>query len=206
VRSRPQPLRVGLTGGIASGKSTVAGFLSDYGAYVIDADQLAHRALELDSPAYTEIVNRFGIGILDDQRRIVRARLAELVFTEPVELQALNAILHPVVRTEAERLFTKCARTASANIVVFEAALLVETGSHRDYDSLIIVSCTKETQLRRLLHRGLSETGALARINSQAPLEDKRLVADHIIETEGPHEETRRQTEAIYKKLLSEFE
>jgi len=203
--NRPQPLRVGLTGGIASGKSTVAGFLSDYGAYVIDADQLVHRALELDSPAYTEIVNRFGTGILDNRRRIVRARLAGLVFTEPVELQALNAIVHPVVRTEAERLFTECARTTSAKIVVFEAALLVETGSHREYDSLIVISCSKETQLRRLRYRGLSETDALARINSQAALEEKLLVADHIIKTEGPHEETRRQTEAVYKKLLKDL-
>ena len=203
--TRRQPLRVGLTGGIASGKSTVAGFLSDYGAYVIDADQLVHRALELDSPTYTEIVNRFGSGILDDQRHIVRARLAELVFTQPVELQALNAIVHPLVRTESERLFNECARTGSAKIVVFEAALLVETGSHRDYDSLIVVSCSKDAQLRRLHYRGMSETDALARINSQATLKEKLSVADHIIETEGAHEETRLQTEVIYKTLLKEL-
>jgi dephospho-CoA kinase len=201
--TRPhQPLRVGLSGGIASGKSTVGGFLSDCGACVIDADQLAHQALEPGLPAYIGAVNRFGDGILDASRRIDRAKLAACVFTQPDQLQALNDIVHPVVQAEADRLYTECIGAGQVGMVVFEAALLVETGRYREQDSLIIVSCSKDTQLRRLRKRGMSETDALARIGSQASLEEKLSVADHVINTEGPLDETRRQTAAIYAKLL----
>jgi len=194
-----KPLRVGLSGGIASGKSTVGGFLSDCGACVIDADQLA---LEPGLPAYLGVVHRFGDGILDASRRIDRAKLAACVFTQPDQLQALNDIVHPVVQAEADRLYTECVESGQVDMVVFEAALLVETGRYREQDSLIIVSCSKDTQLRRLHRRGMSETDALARIDSQASLEDKLSVADHVINTEGPLEDTRRQTEVIYAKLL----
>jgi dephospho-CoA kinase len=169
---------------------------------VIDADQLAHHALEPGLPAYIGVVNRFGDSILDASRRINRAKLAACVFTQPDQLQALNDIVHPVVQAEADRLYTECVEAGQVDMVVFEAALLVETGRYREQDSLIIVSCSKDTQLRRLRKRGMSETDALARIGSQASLTEKLAVADHVINTEGPLKDTRRQTEVIYAKLL----
>jgi dephospho-CoA kinase len=204
--SRPI-LRVGLTGGIASGKTTVAGILAGFGAFVIDADELAHRLLEPDGSAYNPVTECFGREILDDEQRIVRSRLAARVFHDDEARQALNAIVHPRVMEEAERRVAAYAPAGGAPITVFDAALLVETGLYRQFHKLIVVHCSRETQIRRLLARdGLETDEAEARIDSQAPLADKLAVADYEVETEGTFREMRASAGTIYASLLNDFE
>jgi len=203
--SRPI-LRVGLTGGIASGKTAVAHVLAELGAFVIDADQLAHAMLQRGRQAYDRVVERFGKEILDDDGRIVRARLARLVFTVEKARRDLNSIVHPEVRAAAERRIAEHAREGRAKIAVFDAALLVESGHYKDFQRLVVVRCRRETQIRRLLTRGgLGTTEAEARIDSQAPLERKLAVADYVIDTEGTLRETRKQIERVYAELLNDF-
>lgn len=196
-------LEVGLTGGIASGKTTVGGFLRDLGAFVVDADRLARDVVEPGGPAYDAVVSRFGTGVLDSGGRIDRPALGRLIFGDEDAREALDAIVHPHVRAEARRLFDECAREARSPVGVFDAALLVETGAYRDYSRLIVVRCSEATQLRRLLRRGLDEPHARARIAAQLPLSKKVAVADHVIDTEGPLDETRARTENVWSALLS---
>jgi dephospho-CoA kinase len=200
-------LRAGLTGGIASGKTTVASILSELGAFVLDADEFARAAMEPGARAYDRVVERFGTEILDERGRIVRPRLARLVFHDDASREALNAIVHPEVMAEADRRLADYAPRGRARIAVFDAALLVESGLYRDFHRLIVVRCRPETQIRRLLARdGLSPSEAEARIDAQAPLEDKLAVAHYVVDTEGTLRETREQTESVYTALLSDFE
>ncbi len=197
-------LRVGLTGGIAAGKSTVAAIFQDLGAFVIDADAIARRVIAPGGSAHAEVVELFGNGILDDSGAIDRPKLAEIVFSDPAARLGLNAIVHPKVRAEVERLIEECARSGRSRLVIYDAALLVETGAYRDLDRLVVVRCSRDTQLRRLEQRdGLDAAAAEARLSSQAPLEDKISAADYVIDTDGSQEETRRQAESVYEELLA---
>lgn len=204
----PRPLlRVGLTGGIASGKSTVAEMLAELGAFVLDADELAHGAMAPDGPAHASIVVRFGRGILDEQGRIDRGILGRRVFADAAERQALNEIVHPHVRAEADRRIAECARQGCSLLAVLDAALLVETGAYRDYHRLLVVRCSREQQLGRLVARnGLTPRQAQARIDAQAPIEDKVAVADYVIDNDGPLAETRARTRRVYSALLADYE
>jgi dephospho-CoA kinase len=200
-------LRAGLTGGIASGKTTVGHILAELGAYVLDGDALAHEVMAPGTPSHEEIVARFGREILDGEGRIHRPTLARMVFHDAEARRALNAIVHPRVGAEAARRIDAYAPRGRAPIAVFDAALLVESGIYRDFHRLIVVSCGRETQIRRLLARdGLGTDEAEARIDSQAPLDDKLAVADYVIDTEGTLRQTRRQTERVYAALLADFE
>jgi len=207
VRHEPDPpiLRVGLTGGIACGKSTVSRMLAARGAAVIDADEIAHRALEPGSPAHDRVVERFGREILDPTGRIDRAALAARVFGDAGERQALNAIVHPEVRAEAFRLFAEAARSGR-RVAVLDAALLVESGFHERLDLLIVVRCSPESQIARLVDRGLTEPEAHARIAAQAPLERKLAVADIVIDTDDTLEDTRRHVDRIWLQLHKQSE
>jgi dephospho-CoA kinase len=200
-------LRVGLTGGIASGKTTVSRLLAGLGAFVLDADAFARSVMEPGASAYGRVVDRFGTTILDEEGRIVRRRLARLVFGDDEARRALNAIVHPEVMAEADRRLAAYAPRGRAPIAVFDAALLVESGLHRDFHRLIVTRCRRETQIRRLLARdGLSTEEAEARIDAQAPLEEKLKVAHYVVDTEGTLRETRKQTEGVYAALLRDFE
>ena len=204
--SRPI-LRAGLTGGVASGKTTVAHILAELGAYVLDADAIAHHLMRPGTTAHAGIVAHFGREILDEEGRISRAKMARLVFHDAGASLALNAIVHPQVRAEAARRITQYAPQGRAPIDVFDAALLVETGIHRDFHRLIVACSSRETQVRRLLARDrMSTEDAEARIASQAPLDEKLALADYVVDTEGTLRETRRQTERIYAAMLSDFE
>ncbi len=204
--SRPV-LRAGLTGGIASGKTTVATFLEEMGAYRIDADRIAHATLEPGGAAYDAAIERFGREILDADGRIRRSALAEIVFGDPAARQALNAMTHPRVVEQIERRVLLYAAVGHSPIVIVDAALLVETGYYRSLEKLIVVRCSREAQLRRLLSRGgMSPEEALARIDAQAPLEAKLDVADYVIDTETTLRETRREAERVYASLLQDFE
>jgi len=208
-RPSPRPiLRAGLTGGIASGKTTVAGFLSELGAFTLDADRIVHEMLAPGGEAVDEVVKRFGLGFLDSSGGIDRRALGARVFADETLRRALNDIVHPGVRLEIDRRIEehRTARDAGP-IVVVEAALLVETGRHREFDRLVVVRCARETQIARLAQRGgLTRSEAEARIDAQAPLADKLAVADYVIDTETSPSRTRRRTETVYRALLRDFE
>jgi dephospho-CoA kinase len=200
-------LRVGLTGGIASGKTTVARMLAELGAFVLDGDALAHAVIEPGQPAYESVVARFGREILAADGRIDRARLGPIVFGDPRAREALNAIVHPAVLAAAERAIDDYTVKGHSPIAVFDAALLVETGAYRELDRLIVIRCSAEAQMHRLVARdGLAVGQAQARIEAQAPLAQKLAVADYVIDTDGTLRETRQQTEEVYAKLLLDFE
>ncbi len=203
--SRPL-LRAGLTGGIASGKTTVATFLEELGAYRIDADRIAHAILEPGGAAYDAAVERFGREILDAEGRILRPALARIVFRNRAAREALDAMTHPRVREEIDRRVLLYAAVGHSPIVIVDAALLVETGVYRSLEKLIVVRCSREAQLERLLARGMSAEDAMARIEAQLPLEAKLAVADYVIDTETTLRETRRDAERVYASLLQDLE
>ncbi len=191
-------LRVaGLTGGIASGKSTVAGWFASWGAYVVDADQVARDVVAPGGPAFDAVVERFGKAIVTEDGDIDRVELGRIVFDRESELKALEAILHPVIREESRRRFEDHAGEAALG--VYEASLLVETGAWKDFDCLIVVACAAETQIARLIDRdGLSEEDARKRLASQFPLEKKIELADHVIDTSGTLEETEARAHSVW--------
>jgi len=200
-------LRVGLTGGIASGKTTIAGFLAEMGAFVQDGDRIAHEIMEPGGAAYEGVIECFGKSILDESRRISRVKLGKLVFEDSEARLYLNAIVHPLIRREAADHLNEYLETGMATVVVFDAALLVETGSHTDYHRLIVVRCSRETQVRRMIARGgMSAAEAETRINAQTPLEEKLALADYVIDTETTLKMTRRQTRQVYSALVLDYE
>jgi dephospho-CoA kinase len=195
-------LLVGLTGGIGSGKSTVAHLLEERGAVVFDADVLARAAVEPGTPGHDAVVARFGADVLDPGGGLDREALASLVFADPAARRELEAIVHPEVR----RLFAEAceAYRDTDRVVVMSAPLLVETGMHTAFEVLVVVSAPVQTQVERLLRdRGMSEPEARARIAAQAPLEDKAAVADVILDNDGPPDELERQVDRLWADLRS---
>lgn len=196
-------LRVGLTGGLASGKSTVARFFRELGAFHVDADRLAHDLIAPGGSAEREVISRFGGGILGTDGAIDRKALGAVVFSDPQALADLNALVHPKVRKEiAQRIADHESGTSPAKVALVDAALLVESGIHRDLDALIVVACPEETQIARAVARGgLTESQARARIAAQAPLAEKLAVADHVIDNGASLDETRRQVLRVWNDL-----
>jgi dephospho-CoA kinase len=195
-------LKVGLTGGLACGKTFVGEALASYGCLLIQADELGHQVLEPGGEAYESVVHEFGRGILDSQGRIDRTLLAAQVFENPERLKALNSLVHPpVVRREDEWTAEFAARQPDG-IAVVEAAILIETGSYKRFDRLILVVCSEEQQVERAMRRnGAMEADIRARLRRQMPLTEKRKFADYVIDTSGSKEETLRQTHAVYEAL-----
>jgi len=194
-------LRLGLTGGIASGKSAVAAMLRELGFSVLDADSLAHRIIEPGQPAYEELLREFGSAITDDQGRVDRAKLGGLVFADRSKLDRLNAIVHPRVAETVLRQFVEWERESTRDAAFVEAALLIESGIHQHLDGLVVAWCRPEQQLERLAARGLSEEEARRRIASQMPVEEKLRYATEKIDCSGTLEQTRRQVETLGAKL-----
>ena len=194
-------LRLGLTGGIASGKSAVAAMLRELGFSVLDADSLAHKLTEPGEPAYDEVLREFGPSIADAQGRIDRARLAALVFADRTKLDRLNAIVHPRVAEVVYRQFDEWARQGTRDAAFVEAALLVESGIHKHLDGLVVAWCRPEQQLERLIARGLREAEARRRIAAQMPVGEKLLLATEKIDCSGSLAQTRQQVEALAAKL-----
>jgi dephospho-CoA kinase len=200
-------LKVGLTGGIACGKSLVGEALAGYGCFVIQADQIGHEVLAPGGEAYADAVREFGGEILaadgpGDSREIDRRRLAALVFADAGKLARLNAIVHPAVIRCEEALMTEFFARQPHGIAVVEAAILIETGSHRRFDKLILVFCAQERQIERAMRReGAVEADIRARIGHQMPIEEKRKYADFVIDTSGTKEDTLRQARTVYEEL-----
>jgi dephospho-CoA kinase len=194
-------LRLGLTGGIASGKTAVAAMLRELGFAVLDADSLAHKLIEPGEAAYDQVIQEFGPSIIDSDNRINRAKLAALVFADAAKLARLNAIVHPLVRTAIHQQFAEWSRNGTRDAAFVEAALLVEAGYHKDLDGLVITWCRPEQQLERLRARGFSDEDAGRRIAAQMPVAEKLRYATEKIDCSGSLEETRKQVETLASKL-----
>ena len=194
-------LRLGLTGGIASGKTAVAGMLREMGFAVLDADLLAHKVIEPGQPAYYEAAREFGPDIVAPNGYINRAKLAAIVFADPAKLARLNAIIHPRVEAAAMRQLNEWARDGTREAAFVEAALLVEAGYQKILDGLVVTWCRPEQQLERLQSRGLTEQEARQRIAAQLPSDEKVRYATERIDCSGTLEATRRQVEALAAKL-----
>ena len=195
-------LKVGLTGGLACGKSYVGQALADLGCFVIEADELGHRVLEPGGEAYQAVVSEFGSGILTSAGEIDRRALAARVFESPERLQTLNGLVHPVVIRREEELLAGFEARQPRGIAVVEAAILIETGSYRRFDRLILVTCRDEQQVERAMRRaGAVEADVRARIGRQMPLEEKRKFADFVIDTSGEKSETLKQTREVFEAL-----
>lgn len=193
--------RIGITGGIASGKSAVAGMLRKLGFKVLDADGLAHTLIEPGRPAYEEVLREFGTEVLQADGRVDRGKLGALVFADKEELARLNAIVHPRVEEEMTRTFAAWERDGVRDAAFVEAALLVEAGYQKKLDGLIVTWCKPEQQMERLLERGLSKAEAQRRIAAQMPAEEKLQYATEQIDCSGSMEETRRQVDELAARL-----
>ncbi len=187
-------LTVGLTGGIASGKSIVARMLQQNGCHIIEADLVAHKFLKPSNPVAQQIVAEFGPQILGANDAIDRVKLGELVFGDPEKLARLNALTHPPVLKEIARQLAQIAQTDSSSIAVVVAALHIEASYYKDFDRLALAWCTREQQLVRLMNRGITREQAERRIVSQMPLDEKRQFADDIIDCSRTIADTQRQT------------
>lgn len=197
-------LVVGLTGGIASGKSTVAGIFKDLGAVVIDADILSREVVLPHTRCWKSITAHFGKGILNKDLSINRKKLASQIFSHPEKRMRLNRIIHPAIKKRIRQLITDIGHNDAGALVIVDAALLVETGMYRDYDRLVVVAADENVQLARLMRRDrCSLTAAQRRLRSQLPLAPKMQVADYVINNQGSLAQTRRQTRMLFKLLCA---
>jgi dephospho-CoA kinase len=194
-------LVVGLTGGICSGKSTVAAMFGRLGAVIIDADRIAHELQSPGRPLFEAIVSAFGREVLGNDGRIDRRKLGARVFADPGVRARLEAITHPAIIAECEERIRQAASSGAA-ICLLDAALLIESGRHARFDAIILVEASEAVQLDRLMARmGLPREEAMQRIRSQMPWAEKRRHADFIIRNDGSHEETERQVRAVWEQL-----
>ncbi len=196
----------GITGTIGTGKSTVAAMFGDLGAFIIDADKLAHEVVEPGKPAWQAIIDNFGRELLNEDQTLNRQMLADIVFKDPAKLQVLNSIVHPEVFKEDQRLVNERKSIDPDGLVIKDIPLLLEMG--RDVarlmvDKIIVVYASPEIQLKRLIARGMEEADALNRINNQIPVKDKMKLADFMINNDGTLDETRVQVTTIYQQLMS---
>jgi len=192
----------GLTGGVASGKSTVARMFEELGAKVIEADRIGHELLGSTQPPYNEIVRRFGKELLDASGEIDRRRLGAIVFSDAAKLRELNAILHPRiierVEAEAQRYHAQDPRA----VILVDAALIFEAGIGGRFAKVIVAWCPPEMQIERLMAKaGLSRKEAEQRVASQIPADEKRRRADYVIDCSGSPEDTRKQVERLFLEL-----
>lgn len=192
----------GLTGGIASGKSTVARMFAALGARIIDADRIGHEMLQPAEPTHQQIIERFGREILNAAGEIDRRRLGSMVFADPTRLAELNAIVHPAIIARVEERSRQFFAEDPRAPVIVDAALIYETGIGGNFRKIIVAWCRPEQQVERLMAKtGLSHEQAAQRIAAQMPVEEKRRRADFVIDCSGSKENTRRQVERVHQEL-----
>ncbi|MFB3776913.1 MAG: dephospho-CoA kinase [Bryobacteraceae bacterium] len=197
-------LKVGLTGGLATGKSFVGKALAALGCRLISADEIGRALMQPGGEAFEPITQEFGKEILAADGSIDRKRLAAIVFSDPARLDALNRLVHPLVIREQDRLLAEIAAREPGAIAVVEAAVMIEAGTYKRLDKVVLTICREEQQLERAVERGgLTRAEALARIRRQMPLEEKRKVADYVIDTSGSEADTMRQVREVYNLLRS---
>ena len=198
-------LIVGLTGGIASGKSLVTRVLRDLGAHIIDADKIVHDLLAPGQDACREVVGHFGKGIQLPDGSIDRRKLGDIIFNHPEERAWLNQCIHPRVFEAYNHQVRHLSERQPDAIVIMDAALLIETGYHKHMDRLMVVYADQKAQMQRLMERDrFTLEQAMARISSQMPLDEKRKYADFVIENTGTREATEQQTREVFAKLKAE--
>jgi len=201
-------LKVGLTGGIAAGKSVVGAMFAALGAHVIQADEISHQLMQPGEAVYREVVAHFGAEILDPDGSVNRARLAELAFgSKPSRVQELNQIVHPAVIRREEEWMDEVRRHDPHAVAVVEAALILEAGMARGLDRLVVVTCRPEQRIERWARRlkvddETARREVIRRMAAQLPDEEKIKAADYVVDNSGSLDETRRQVEEIYSKLL----
>ncbi len=201
-------LKVGLTGGIAAGKSVVGEMFAALGAHVIQADEISHQLMQPGEAVYREVVAHFGAEILEPDGSVNRARLAELAFgSKPSRVQELNQIVHPAVIRREEEWMDEVRRHDPHAVAVVEAALILEAGMARGLDRLVVVTCRPEQRIERWARRlkvddETARREVIRRMAAQLPDEEKIKAADYVVDNSGSLDETRRQVEEIYSKLL----
>ncbi|SET00946.1 dephospho-CoA kinase [Geodermatophilus poikilotrophus] len=193
-------LRIGLTGGIGSGKSTVAGLLAARGARIVDADRIAREVVEPGTPGLQAVVAAFGQEVLTAEGALDRPALAAVVFADPDARRRLDGIVHPLVRARATELVAAAPPDA---VVVQDVPLLVETGQAASYDLVLVVEADLDTRVRRLVGRGLSEEDARARIAAQASDEQRRAVADVVLDNSGSIEDLEAQVDRFWAERVA---
>ena len=194
-------LRIGLTGGIASGKSTVAAMLRDRDCQLLDADVLTHELLEPGQDSYNDVVREFGSGILTAAKTVDRQKLGAIVFADSAKRERLNQIMHPRIQQIVANWFSALDRPGGPGFAFEDAALILEGGVKKNFDRVVVCWCRPEQQLERLTGRGLSREDAQRRIASQMPIDEKRKLADDVIDCSGTIEETEHQVDALIAKL-----
>ncbi|WP_341974398.1 dephospho-CoA kinase [Microbacterium sp. LWO13-1.2] len=196
---------IALTGGIASGKSTIARRLADHGAIIVDADQIVRDVQAPGSPVLQQIAEAFGDGVITAEGALDRASLGAKVFGDPELLARLNGIVHPAVRAESQRRFEEAQAADSSAVVVYDVPLLVEARVDDPWDLIVVAHAPVAERLRRLVElRGMDERSAQERIDAQVS-DDRRLaIADVVIDTAGTIEETRTQTDALWERVRAQ--
>ncbi|MEQ6901442.1 dephospho-CoA kinase [Nocardioides sp. YIM 152588] len=194
-------MRVGLTGGVASGKSTVAGILRELGAVVIDADQLAREVVEPGTPGLAAVVEAFGPEVLDADGGLDRAKVGSIVFGDAEQRRRLEAIVHPLV---FELYAAREAEAPEGAVVVHDIPLLAESGRHQEFDAVVVVDVPQEVQVERMLRdRGWTAEDASGRIAAQATRDQRRAIATHVIDNTGSLEDLRARVAEIYATLTA---
>lgn len=195
-------IKVGLTGGYATGKSFVAAEFERMGCHVIYADRLGHAVIEPSGAAYRPVVEAFGPEILAADESIDRKKLASIVFSSPDLLQRLNGFIHPAVFRLEKEMLARFIKEDPRGMAIIEAAILIETGRYSVFDRLILTACSTETQIERAARRDhVTRDEVLARLSRQMPLEEKKRYAHYVINTDGPKEATLRQILPVYEDL-----
>ena len=196
-------LKVGLTGSISVGKSFVVSVFRDLGCTTFDADKIAHTVMEPGREAFDDIVREFGRVVLGADGSIDRAKLGAIVFADSERRSLLNEIVHPRVIVEQNRLLAEAERADPHGIAIVDAALMIESGGYKRFDKLIVVFCSRETQIERLMKRNnIAREEAELRVAAQMSSEEKRRYADYEIDTSGTQEETRARVGEVYELLL----
>ncbi len=208
---RERGIIVGITGGIACGKTTVSELLAEKGAIPINADEIGHQLLKADSPVIGELVDAFGQEILEESGDVSRKKLGAIVFNDKSARERLNTILHPLIIQRSRTLARQLVMENPSCVVLLDAPLLIEAGAYNSVDLIVVVTASPETQLQRILERSqvqnrpLSETEAQARIDAQMPVKEKVKYADVVIENEGALDELNKQVDALWEKLQKDL-
>ena len=197
-------ISVGLTGGIASGKSTVAQIFKSKGIPVLDSDQISRDLVSVGSQTLSEIVMEFGDDILDKSGNLNRTKLGEIIFSDPVQRETLNDIMHPKIQKEQKNWIQKKRIEGESKIAAIEAALMIESGGYKNFDFLVVVKCSEKNQYERLEKRNnLLESSIKARLNSQMSMEKKTQYADWVLDNSDDLDSIKSQVSLLVNKLFS---
>jgi dephospho-CoA kinase len=199
-------LRVGLTGGIASGKSTVRALFAAFGCYALDADALVAWLYEPGHAGHDALVETYGREILRDDQTVDRAKLARIAFSAPEEAKKLNALIHPLVHARTLEVLDEYERTHEDGIVIVEATLMLESGGYKNYDKVVVVDVAPDVQIERGVARGLPRDEVMRRIANQMPRDDRRPFADYVIDNSGDVGQLESETRRVHAALLADLE